>query len=321
MSDLNSQHDSASTILDAIAEPDDNEPLDGSGEDNVDNGSQREQSTPNAREKAASIAVADDTAPVVKPEPLPAIEPPVSWKAEAKDRFRKLPPEDQRYIADRESERDRGLSEAQQKAAERNTALEAERKAYAERLRQFVDVAKVNPKLAEWQGRDWVKFARENPLEFPAEQLEYQQTVNAINNAQSEAKRVDEQSLSERRQQAHQKLLAADGFKEFWGDGAKRGEFIKEFRGYIKNHDFSEAELDNIDDPRVLVIGRKAMLYDKLMAEQSRIAATKRPPVPGRTLRPQSTTDDADSQAAARIARAHKSGKLDDIAGAILSTL
>lgn len=317
MSDFQGQDAAAAEILDAIAEEGDDAP--------IDSPALREQPIDNGDEDEHAGGTDIDMSVTAKPakQHTPAdIEPPVSWKAEAKEQFKALTPELKRFVADRESERERGSQQAAQKALEQATALENERKAYVERLKTFVDVAKVNPRLAEWQQRDWVKFARENPLDYPAERLEFEQTIQAIGQAQQEASRVDQQSLSERRQKAHQELLANPDLADTWGDDKKRQAFVDEFRGFIKGHNFSEVELDSIDDPRLLVIGRKAMLYDKLMAQQSQIAATKKPPAQAKRLGSQSTSDDAGSpRAEALLKRAMKTGKTDDQVAAIMARL
>jgi hypothetical protein len=64
----------------------------------------------------------------------PAIDPPRSWTKEAKDKWASLPRETQEYLAQRESERDRGLSRSQQELAEQRKAAAAEREA-AEKAR------------------------------------------------------------------------------------------------------------------------------------------------------------------------------------------
>jgi hypothetical protein len=59
----------------------------------------------------------------------PAIDPPVSWKAEEKERFKTLPRATQKYLAERERERDTFVSRTQQEAAEHRKAVDAERSA------------------------------------------------------------------------------------------------------------------------------------------------------------------------------------------------
>src|SRR5437868_13078345 len=59
-----------------------------------------------------------------------AIAPPVSWSDEEKETFRKLPREAQSVVARREGERDRMLSQRAQDLAQRERALEEQRRGY-----------------------------------------------------------------------------------------------------------------------------------------------------------------------------------------------
>ena len=321
-------NDAAEAILESIAEPGDDEPVDPGAAQPSD------EAVDNAANEADTSTKADDTAdePVQSAEPRSpaAIAPPVSWDAEAKARFQKLPPETQRYIAERESQRDKGLSEAQRKAADADKAMQAklaetaaERQAYAERLKAFVDVAKVNPKLAEWQKRDWAKFASENPLESQSEWFAYQQTLGSINAAEAERQAAEGRTRSEQQQSAHKMLTEK---LDFWAETDKRNAFQSEFRNFLKTNPdatFSDAELDGMSDPRVVLLGRKAMLYDKLMAEQATIAKAKKPAAQGKILRTQATSSEGDSnpRADALLKRAAKTGRTDDQTAAILALL
>jgi hypothetical protein len=101
-------------------------------------------------ETQESEAKAEDAAPPdvevpgetqeVEAEELPPIDPPRSWKAEEKARFRALPRETQEYLAEREQERDRDLNQRQSEAAEKLKGLTAKEQA-AEQARQQYESA------------------------------------------------------------------------------------------------------------------------------------------------------------------------------------
>lgn len=325
--------DRANSILDVILEPGDGDPdatVDnpnpaGDATETVDKTPTRVKSDEQVADEVA--AESDDTASEAEAPPAP-IEPPNSWKADAKDRFKALPPELQAYVLERESERERGLSKTQQDSAEARKAADAERdaakaerQAYADRLGAIIEgVANSNPKLQEWQQRDWEKYARDNPLEYGAEWFAYQKAAGALQAARSERDRVQQQTVNEQRLKAHDELTAK---LDFWKDTDKRSAFQSELRTWGKAEGWSDAEINGIEDSRALLMARKAMLYDKLMAEQSKIAATKKPLPTGKVLKTQATeSTGAPSQHADRLAKvAARTGRTDDQAAAILARL
>lgn len=320
--------DRANEILGAILEEGDGDPNEtADSAEVIDSPAETAKSDEQVAEELSAEPDKDDSTP--EDEALPAhIEPPTSWKAEAKERFKALTPELQKYVADRESERERGIQQAAneqiqaKKAAEAELAsIKAERQAYADRLGAIVDgVANSNPKLAEWQQRDWEKYARENPLEYGAEWFAYQKAAGALQAAHSERQRVQQQMVNEQRLKAHQVLTEK---LDFWKDDTKRKTFQSELRDWGKSEGWSDAEISGIEDARALIMARKAMLYDKLTAEQSKIAAMKKPTQTGKVLKVQSTdSTSSGNQQADKLRRvAAKTGRLDDQAAAVLASL
>ncbi len=280
-----------------------------------------------AAEPTEAADEAGDTAEAAEAHPAP-IEPPLSWKADAKDRFKALPPELQAYVLERESERERGLSKTQQDSAEARKAAEAEaatykaeRQAYADRLGAIIEgVANSNPKLQEWQQRDWEKYARENPLEYGAEWFAYQKAAGALNAAQTERARVQQQTVNEQRLKAHEELTAK---LDFWKDTGKRTAFQSELRTWGKQEGWSDAEINGIEDSRALIMARKAMLWDKSQAELAKTASLKKPLPTGKVLKTQATeSNGSENQKADRLAKvAARTGRTDDQAAAILARL
>jgi hypothetical protein len=108
---------------------------------------EKEQPDESAEEPATAEKPADEAAappeqdqgeqPEEHDEATPPIEPPRSWTKEAKDRWASLPRETQEYLAQRESERDRGLSRSQNELAEQRKAVEAERAAIAQAKTEY----------------------------------------------------------------------------------------------------------------------------------------------------------------------------------------
>ena len=105
-----------------------------------------------------------------------------------------------------------------------------------------------------------------------------------------------------------------------WKDDAKRDAEHKEIRVALQKAGFQEQELNQIYDHRMLVVARKAMLYDQMQANMAKAkeAAQKAPPV--RTLS-SGVPSDGRSINQAAFARLQRSGGMDDATRAIASLL
>jgi hypothetical protein len=110
---------------------------------------------------------------------------------------------------------------------------------------------------------------------------------------------------------------------DFWKDEGQRAAFKSHLTSYLAGNGFRPEEVQSVADSRVILVARKAMLYDQLMAEQAKINAARRSPAPQRVLKSQAALDY--SEASARVhklkARAARSGRIDDAAAAILASL
>jgi hypothetical protein len=128
-----------------------------------------------------------------------------------------------------------------------------------------------------------------------------------------------EKAINARRLEAHDTLTKA---LDFWADTEKRKAFQTDLREWGKKAGYADAEINAIEDPRALLMARKAMLYDKGEAERSKIAELKKPLPTGKVLKTQAT-DAADANPKAdKLAKiAARTGRLDDQAAAILASL
>src|SRR5581483_1293671 len=105
---------------------------------------------------------------------------------------------------------------------------------------------------------------------------------------------------------------------DFWNDATKRTAFRNDLRKFLGSSGFGDQEVEGLADPRAIMVARKAMLYDQLMAQQAKIAAAKTPKATARVLKPQAS-DDGASRPEALFKRAARTGRLDDAAAAILA--
>lgn len=90
-------------------------------------------------------------------EDLPAIDPPVSWTADQKEKFLTLPRDTQEYIAERERQREKHFHQTQQKYASLDRA--------AGEYRDFIQNAYGDEGKAVKTALAWLKQANENPID------------------------------------------------------------------------------------------------------------------------------------------------------------
>ena len=277
----------------------------------------------------AGETAADKTAEVIEPAlKAQAIEPPASWKADERERFKALPPDLQKYLAERESERDRGLSNSQRESAEAKKAAQAqlesvqvERQSYVKGLNDLVNALNtMDPVIAEGRRTDWEAEHVKDPLGAPARLIKYQNRERLLMARTAERDQLQQRSDLENYQR--QDAVLREKLPDVWTDDGKRAAFQSEFGKYLQDQGFTPQESAGIKDARAMLLGRKAMLYDQLMAQQAKIAATKKLPAQGKTMRVQAADETNENARAEALKRsAMKSGRTDDITAAIMASL
>jgi hypothetical protein len=165
------------------------------------------------------------------------------------------------------------------------------------------------------------QLAAENPGEYVRQRHAWEQKLGELQRAQ-EAQAI----LTQRQQQDQMKAAQARGAEEQeklltvlpeWKDPAKAKTEAAAVDGYLKAQGFTDDERNGIADHRVVVITRKAMLYDELMKSQG-TAAQRVKNVPPRAERPgvstQTTQASADrSKALERFSKAPSIDTLADL--------
>ena len=272
-------------------------------------------------------AVSGEEAPEAEPAEIqPAIEPPASWDASAKDEFAKLPPAVQRRLAEREREREQVVSTRNREAAESKKALEQsqqERVQQLARLKELEDTALGDP-IIQWGDKaDWVKLAAEvEPQTFNQYQATYHQRKQGLARLQHERAELFRQAQSAAVSEA-QKELAADLGDEFTDD-AKWRPLVSEVVGYLRDLGVPKEYWDGVEDRKITnakmfkvavdaVKGRRLLkakdtLPSKKVQPQARPAAKPRAVLPA----PQ-----VNKSLQAKLHQARKTGRDDDAIAAI----
>lgn len=206
--------------------------------------------------------------------------------------------------------------------AEQRRAVEAKNAEIAARASQLdalLTQAPFDPVLAEGQKMDWAALARDNPAEYVARKEQFE-------SRQSYWQQVAQHAQASRLQAAQAAL--AEGERRMaemvpeWKDEAKRKELATGISKTLESYGFKAEEYGQVSDPRILLVARDAMLYRQQQQARQTAEAKKTAPPPPRTLTPgtpQSST--SNPQAQALLAKAARTGRVDDQVNAIMASL
>lgn len=144
-----------------------------------------------------------------KDEPeTPAIDPPVSWKADAKEMFKTLPAEAQKVIADREAERERFVQTKAQEAANTRASVENEaRQAIAQLQQQAAEQLHHYAQMIAPQRPD-PAMLQYDPQGFYAAQAKYETDVAQRQQAQQAAEQYRVQAQQQQQAQIDAEMRA-----------------------------------------------------------------------------------------------------------------
>jgi hypothetical protein len=311
--------------------------------------------------KSADTETKDEAeTPADEAQAAPPIDPPVSWKAEEKERFKALPPETQKYIVSRESEREAVITKAAQEKAEAvrqakaaSDARQQDRNLYASNIDTIIAAARqLHPILAEGDalsannGEGWRRLAAQDEQGAKIKWADYQALNGQLTAVAAEASKarsanaVDTEKQDQAAIQAANESLSKDpDLGPIWADTNSRAKFQTDIKNFLVARGFEENLLHSIRDPRIFPIAKLAMEraaqtvpydellkakteLDKIKAQQAQIAA-KKVVQPGKTVKPQAAADDGDDDGKmkAALSKARKTGRMDDAAALIASAL
>jgi hypothetical protein len=200
------------------------------------------------------------------------------------------------------------LAEAQTMRAEREEAHQL-----LNTLRQTMEAWK--PKEP-----DWARLQQENPTEFLKQReiwRSYREQTEAL---EAEQVRLREKAATDQEAERRKVLLAErqallEKIPE-WKDAVKARSEKSAIIDYGRSVGFTEDELKGVFDHRILVLARKAMLYDKGIGSQKTIADRKVAQAPGKSLAPAATPRQTSKQAEIQRAKARlsRTGSIADAA-------
>lgn len=204
------------------------------------------------------------------------------------------------------------------KAADQETAkAREERQQYAQNLSR--NQALLEATLQEQQKTDWHALRESDPVEFLKQwhlfnerQAALQQTLQQQGELQARAQAEQQQAFKSHIADQREQLLAK--IPE-WKDEAKQKAGVAEIKTYLQKQGLNEAEINGVTDHRAIVMTRKAMLYDQMMAKAS-VAAKKVAAVPQRVERAAGGESNAGlDKRNAQYQRLSKTGRAEDAVG------
>lgn len=209
---------------------------------------------------------------------------------------------------------------AQRKAAEEFvTGLRGDRERYAVQLTEL-ERALTDSKPQE---PDWVKLQQEHPEQFPSEWARWSQYKEQMAQLAQERQRAEEVVLKDRQQvMAQQVAQAREKLLELipeWKDQNKAKAEKAKMVAAAQEYGYTEDELRQVIDPRIMQVLRDAALYRDLQKKKPAIQATLSKV---KTVTPGPSGASRQTKTAAKLAkeRLAKSGSLDDFAALLVET-
>ena len=241
-------------------------------------------STDEEGEPAPEEASGDDEG---EPEPAaePAIAAPHSWDAKAKEAFAKLPPELQRVVADRESDRERQIgkrlseiAEAQKAATAERDAASQQRQLYTAQLQQQAMVLN-SQMMGEFSDlkthADVLALSQTDPVRCQRFML-MQQHLGAINAQMQQQQLESERAAKDQkaRRDSEEARLLSESDPEFWGGSALQKN-VTRAREYLTSIGWDADDISQIGSHKMGQVLKDAMEAADLRAK-AKSAATKR---------------------------------------------
>lgn len=216
-----------------------------------------------------------------------------------------------------------------QEVATQRKAVEAEGAQVRQAREQYAaGLAEIDGYLKQIVGQepDWDKVRAEQPDEYPRLQADWQVTKARLADLRAERQRVADEAAQDTGKRMQARVLEeakklAEKIPDY-ADPVKGKAFHESLRTYGQSIGFTQDEVDNTMDHRLIVMLDKARRYDELQAQKPKLIANKKPLVPKTpVLKPgaqrQQTTNSKAKEQAAAFTKVARSGRMDDAVEAI----
>lgn len=197
-----------------------------------------------------------------------------------------------------------------------------ERSQYAENLTRMKH--QLEGALQEQQQIDWNALLDRDPVEFMRQKhlSEQRQAALAQVNQQEQAVRAQSQAEAQNQYVEHIKRQREELIAKVpeWKDEGKRKADVAALKEYLKEQGYEASEIENVSDHRAILNVRKAMLYDKMIA-QAKEATKKVAATPQKVERPGNADSGSVDKRTAAFQKLSRSGRVADAAKVFESLL
>lgn len=211
-----------------------------------------------------------------------------------------------------------------QAVAEKSKQVEAQRQHYAAGLERLATLLKSDEPTPE----QWARLRDENPIEFAARYAEHQQQRERLAALHAERNRVLEEAQAaaeeERVERIRSEGAALIERLPEWRNEEVRTREQQKIKTFGKSLGYTDEDLDNIDDHRLILVVRDAMLYREHLANKAKVQERVKEKVKQdkpKVIKPGTSRSDSKSvrrtQATKAVQRLRQSGRVEDAAAAI----
>lgn len=197
-----------------------------------------------------------------------------------------------------------------------------ERSEYTENLTRMKH--QLEGALQEQQQIDWNALLERDPVEFMRQKhlSEQRQATLAQVNQQEQAIRAQAQAEAQNQYVEHIKRQREELIAKVpeWKDEGKRKADVAAIKEYLTTEGYSAAEIENVSDHRAILNVRKAMLYDKMIA-QAKEATKKVAATPQKVERPGNADSGSVDKRTAAFQKLSRTGRVGDAAKVFESLL
>ncbi|NDH54059.1 MAG: hypothetical protein EBY24_19230, partial [Betaproteobacteria bacterium] len=205
------------------------------------------------------------------------------------------------------------VAEIRRAATAEQQAANQERQAYAGNLQKMQ--AQLEGALEQQQNINWQSLIDSDPVEYLKQQHLYQQRQAAYQQNIEQQRQLatvlqaeQVQNYSQHLSAQQQALLAK---LPDWKDEGKAAAEKAALRTYLLGQGYDEQAVSSVADARAVVMARKAMLYDQMLAKANTV--TKRVSnLPSRTERPGAGVPQGLDKRSSAFQRLSKSGRVED---------
>jgi hypothetical protein len=185
----------------------------------------------------------------------------------------------------------------QRKAAEAETLkAQQERQTYAQNLGKMA--AQLEGAIQQQEKIDWNALLEADPVEILKQKHLYDQRQVALQKNQQEQTQLQQRAQAEQAeahrghlQRQQDELLAK---LPEWKDATKAKSEREALKAYLANEGYDPKDIDAISDHKAVILSRKAMLYDQMIAK-AQVAAKKVQNLPQKVERPGTASAPRDS--------------------------